>query len=62
MKASTVRVTDERNDDKVKSFLMVHPLDDALEAKVNTTSSGPMRMTASVELSWMALRGYLCSE
>jgi hypothetical protein len=57
MKANTVRMKDEWNEDE--SFFVVHPLDDAPEAKVNTTSLGPMRMTASVKLSLMALRGYL---
>jgi hypothetical protein len=37
----------------------VHPLDDAPEQKVDTTSLGAMPMTTSVKLSLMALRGYL---
>jgi hypothetical protein len=57
MKANTVRMTDEWNEDE--SFLVVHPLDDAPEAKVKTTRLSPLRMTASVKLSLMALRGYL---
>jgi hypothetical protein len=57
MKANTVRMADRGNEHE--SFLVVHPLDDAPEAKVNTTSLRPMRMTVSVKLSWMALRGYL---
>lgn len=40
-------------------FVVVHPLDDAPEQKVDTTSLGPMPMTTSVKLSLMALRGYL---
>jgi hypothetical protein len=40
-------------------ILVVHPLDDAPEQKVDTTHLGPMPMTASVRISLMALRGYL---
>jgi hypothetical protein len=40
-------------------YVVVHPLDDALEEKVDISSLGPMPMTASVKLSLMTLRGYL---
>jgi hypothetical protein len=40
-------------------FLVVHPLDDALEEKVDTSTLGPMPMTTSVRLSLIVLRGYL---
>jgi hypothetical protein len=40
-------------------FVVVHPLDDAPEQKVDTVPLGPMPMTTSVKLSLMALRGYL---
>jgi hypothetical protein len=40
-------------------YLVVHPLDDQPEAKVDTSALGPMPMTTSVRLSLMALRGYL---
>ncbi|HEV3510555.1 MAG TPA: hypothetical protein VGS05_02555 [Candidatus Sulfotelmatobacter sp.] len=40
-------------------FVVVHPLDDAPEEKVDTSALGPMPMTISVKLSLMALRGYL---
>ena len=40
-------------------FVVVHPLDDVPEQKVDTSSLGPMPMTLSVKLSLMALRGYL---
>lgn len=40
-------------------FVVVHPLDDALEEKVNTSNFGAMPMTASVRASLLALRGYL---
>jgi hypothetical protein len=40
-------------------FLVVHPLDDAPEQKVDTDSLGPMPMTASVRVSLLSLRAYL---
>jgi hypothetical protein len=40
-------------------YLVVHPLDDSPEAKVDTSALGPMPMTESVRLSLLALRGYL---
>lgn len=40
-------------------FVVVHPLDDAREEKVDTSNLGPMPMTASVKFSLIALRGYL---
>lgn len=40
-------------------FVVVHPLDDVPEQKVDTSTLGPMPMTASVKISLMALRGYL---
>ncbi len=40
-------------------FVVVHPLDDTPEQKVDTSTLGPMPMTGPVRLSLMALRGYL---
>lgn len=40
-------------------FVVVHPLDDVPEQKVDTSALAPIPMTASVKLSLMALRGYL---
>jgi hypothetical protein len=40
-------------------FVVVHPLDDVREEKVDTASLGRMSMTPSVRISLMALRGYL---
>jgi hypothetical protein len=40
-------------------FLVVHPLDDRPEEKIDTTNLGPMPMTPSVKYSLFALRGYL---
>jgi hypothetical protein len=42
-----------------KHFLVVHPLDDVRETKIDTSTLGVMPMTASVKASLMALRGYL---
>lgn len=40
-------------------FVVVHPLDDAPERKIDTAALGPMQITPSVKLSLLALRGYL---
>ncbi len=40
-------------------FVVVHPLDDVPEEKVDTEKLGPMLMTTSVKLSLLALRSYL---
>ena len=40
-------------------FLVVHPLDDVRETKIDTSTLGTMPMTASVKLSLLTLRGYL---
>ena len=42
-----------------REFLVIHPLDDVEEQKVETEHLGPMRMTAAARLSLLALRGYL---
>jgi hypothetical protein len=43
----------------VNHFLVVHPLDDMPERKVDTESLGPMPMTPSVRISLLSLRAYL---
>jgi hypothetical protein len=40
-------------------FVVVHPLDDRVEEKIDTSKLGPMSMTTSVKVSLLALRGYL---
>ena len=40
-------------------FVVIHPLDDSPETKVDTESLGPMRMTPSVRISLLSLRAYL---
>jgi hypothetical protein len=44
---------------ELNHFVVVHPLDDVPEQKVDTESLGPMPMTTSVRLSLYSLRGYL---
>jgi hypothetical protein len=40
-------------------FVVIHPLDDLPEEKVDTESLGPMAMTMSVRISLLSLRAYL---
>jgi hypothetical protein len=40
-------------------FVVVHPLDDVFETKVDTDALGPMAMTRTVRLSLLSLRAYL---
>jgi hypothetical protein len=42
-----------------RELLVIHPLDDVQEQKVETGHLGPMRMTPAVRISLLALRGYL---
>jgi hypothetical protein len=49
----------ELNEIAQEHFVVVDPLDDVPEQKVNITALGPMPMTASVKVSLMLLRGYL---
>ena len=49
----------ELNEIPQEHFVVVHPLDDVPEQKVNITALGPMPLTASVKVSLMVLRGYL---
>ena len=44
---------------KKDHFVVVHPLDDVYETKVDIEALGPMPMTRSVKLSLMSLRAYL---
>jgi hypothetical protein len=46
-------------EERADAFVVVHPLDDAPEQKLDTDHLNPMRMTRSVRLSLFALRGYL---
>jgi hypothetical protein len=42
-----------------REFLVIHPLDDVEEQKVETRHLGAIRMTPAVRLSLLVLRGYL---
>jgi hypothetical protein len=46
-------------DEANNHYVVVHPLDDLPEEKVNTEALGPMPMTASVRWSLISLRAYL---
>lgn len=41
------------------SWVVIHPLDDAPETKVDTSNLPPMEMTGAVRFSLLALRAYL---
>ena len=43
----------------VNHFVVIHPLDDVREEKVDTENLGPMTMTTSVRISLLSLRAYL---
>ena len=40
-------------------FVVIHPLDDAPETKVDLENLGPMPMTGSVRFALLTLRAYL---
>jgi hypothetical protein len=40
-------------------FVVIHPLDDVREEKVDTENLGRMAMTTSVRISLLSLRAYL---
>jgi hypothetical protein len=46
-------------DEKHGHYVVVHPLDDLPEEKVDTEALGPMPMTRSVKWSLVSLRAYL---
>ncbi len=46
-------------DEEMNRYIVVHPLDDRPEEKVNTDRLGRMPMTRSVKLSLVSLRAYL---
>ena len=46
-------------DEELNRYVVVHPLDDLPEEKVDTEALGPMPMTASVRWSLVSLRAYL---
>ena len=42
-----------------EEYLVVHPLDDVLEKKVDTEALGSMALTPTIRWSLYVLRGYL---
>jgi hypothetical protein len=46
-------------DEAENRYVVVHPLDDRPEEKVDTETLGPMAMTRSVKISLVSLRAYL---
>lgn len=48
-----------KNTIEEREFLVIHPLDDVEEEKVQVKHLGSMRMTPVVRISLLALRGYL---
>jgi hypothetical protein len=50
---------DDRMKQERPAFVVVHPLDDVPEEKVETEHLGPMPMTRTVKICLLALRGYL---
>jgi hypothetical protein len=56
---ATLAKTMDLEETKKTRFVVIHPLDDQPEEKVNTESLGPMPMTRSVKFSLMSLRAYL---
>jgi len=56
MLLNKVELQELRDDNR---WVVIHPLDDAPETKVDTAALGPMKMTRSVKLSLMSLRAYL---
>lgn len=46
-------------DESLDRYIVVHPLDDRPEVKIDTEALGPMTMTPSVKWSLLSLRGYL---
>jgi hypothetical protein len=55
----TVMDFEELKEREQNLFVVVHPLDDEAEEKVDTEKLGPMRMRLSVRLSLLSLRAYL---
>jgi hypothetical protein len=49
----------ENNVNEQREFLVVHPLDDITEQKLETRHLGPMPMTIAVRVSLLTLRAYL---
>jgi hypothetical protein len=56
---ATLMDLETRMETRKDHFVVVHPLDDVRETKVDTEALGPMPMTRTVRLSLLSLRAYL---
>jgi hypothetical protein len=54
--ATTIKTMERNTGDR---FVVIHPLDDTPENKVDIASLGPMAMTPSVRIALLSLRAYL---
>jgi hypothetical protein len=59
MTTTTISRMDLKEIEKSHRFVVIHPLDDRPEEKVDTAALGPMPMTPSVKISLLSLRAYL---
>ena len=57
--ATMITTLNHGYDEKENRYVVVHPLDDRPEEKINTETLGPMPMTKSVRYSLLSLRAYL---
>lgn len=51
--------TNIQNNSQKNPFLVVHPLDDTPEQKIDISQVGRMRLTLGVRISLLVLRSYL---
>jgi hypothetical protein len=58
-RSAGARKEPQDNRERINRYVVVHPLDDAPEMKVETSGLGLMRMTRSVRISLISLRAYL---
>ena len=47
------------NDIPQNHYVVIHPLNDVSEEKIDTLNLGPMPMTTTVKISLLSLRAYL---
>ncbi len=57
--ASMTNVLKHGYDESMDRYVIVHPLDDFPEEKIDTENLGRMPMTAAVKWSLLSLRAYL---
>ena len=59
MASMTQTLTPETGRKAIERYVVIHPLDDEPEQKVDTQALGPMPMTSAVKWSLVSLRAYL---